>query len=1383
MASAAPPPVASTKETTNYARLCRLLVDVGSQALTDTFDGIHPPAGLHLVLARNPAHATLQTLRARRILNPTQWGKLYPTIPSSVSSASLDITLLMVLLRNICGLHAPVTGWDSLPPPADTSKEANIARVKYYRNTVYGHASQASVDDATFNTYWQDISNALVALGGASYGAAILKLKNECMDPDTEEHYRELLKQWKKDEDNIKDKLDEIEITLKNNQKELLKQLKEEKSDIKDKLGELEENIKERLEEMENQVKNVSEKLDSLTGSSQDEDQARDDFQQMRIEIRNIAEKLNTQISSREVAKDEENAKDKLEEMKVEIRHMEEKLDTLMSRAPPVGREPELEDVFDPAEIIDGIRQLYKLREGWLAPFPWCEEFHFHLDDIFTKLKVVSRKKTRGTATTDTVNMSGIFKPHEECPQPRTVLIEGKPGMGKTTYCKKLVYDWATGKQKAENGFPRFETVMLLRCRDMKSDLWEAIDDQLLPRDVKEDVKERFFNFIRQNQSNVLLILDGLDEVPANKMPMFSEIIQGRILPKCRLVATARHEAGMKVRIHCDTLLDIEGFTEEDARKFIVKYFKTMKDLAQNLLSMLQNDEHLNELTANPLNTALLCLVCEEFQGIFPESRTKLYMDIVQCVLRRYIQKKGLPENNDDLIESYKPRLKHLGWIALKGLREDNLDFEESELGSHSADLPGFGFLSVQPGGSKLRPRRRYSFLHKSFQEFFAAFYLCCQLLDKEISADSLAADRRYFHELAEVLMFTCGMIAARCEETTEALVKSLTTQVNHEEDGDCFSVVLEGIKECKKENSDFHIKLARVSGSLLKRKALRLRRITGADAVVLAEALQCNSSLTELVLSNNNIGDHEATGVAEALQNNTSLKVLHLSDNNIGYHGATGLAEALQNNTSLTELNFSFNNIGDHGVTGLAEALKKNTSLTVMHLSHNNIGDHGATALAEALQKNTSLTELNLYINYIGDAGAAGLAEALKKNTSLTELYLSNNYIGDHGATALAEALKKNTSLTALYLSYNDIDDHGAALAEALQNNTSLTELDLSGNNIGDQGAAALAEALQNNTSLTVLYLSDNYIGDHGATGLAEALQNNTSLTVLDLTHNNIGAQGATGLAEALQNNTSLTELNFSFNNIGDHGVTGLAEALKKNTSLTVLYLSGNKIGDHGATALAEALKNNTSLTELYLSYNNIGDHGATALAEALKKNTSLTALYLSNNNIGHHGAAGLAEALQNNTSLTELYLSDNNIGDHGATGLAEALQNNTSLTVLHLSHNNIGDHGATGLAEALKKNTSLTALNLSGNNIGDHDAAGLAEALKKNTSLTKLYLSDSNIGDEGATALAGALRENKVLRRLHLFNDHISEAVISEIRLEHGDRVVFTFVLLKQQ
>lgn len=159
-------------------------------------------------------HSALQLLQKKRVLNVTQWGKLYPAIRTSVSSRDFDITLLMVLLRNICRLIPPPTGWDALPPVTDTSVEADIARVKYFRNTVYGHAEQASVDDALFNAYWQDIRDALVRLGGASYGVAIDDLKNDCMDPEIEDHYEELLKQWKKDDDNIKDILQEIDRKL-----------------------------------------------------------------------------------------------------------------------------------------------------------------------------------------------------------------------------------------------------------------------------------------------------------------------------------------------------------------------------------------------------------------------------------------------------------------------------------------------------------------------------------------------------------------------------------------------------------------------------------------------------------------------------------------------------------------------------------------------------------------------------------------------------------------------------------------------------------------------------------------------------------------------------------------------------------------------------------------------------------------------------------------------------------------------------------------------------------------------------------------------------------------------------------------------------------------
>ena len=210
MASAAPA-FRSTKENTNYFRLCRLLVDVGADVLREIFDKKRPPGNLDAVLSSPQIHSVLLSLKTKKVLNPLQWGKLYPVLKSSVSSKGFDITLLMVLLRNICGLVPPVTGWNDLPVATDLTPEADIVRIKCYRNNIFGHANEASVDDAAFNQYWQDIQDTLVRLGGACYQDAIDSLKNEWMDPEYEKHYQELLKQWVKDEVSIKGRLDEIE--------------------------------------------------------------------------------------------------------------------------------------------------------------------------------------------------------------------------------------------------------------------------------------------------------------------------------------------------------------------------------------------------------------------------------------------------------------------------------------------------------------------------------------------------------------------------------------------------------------------------------------------------------------------------------------------------------------------------------------------------------------------------------------------------------------------------------------------------------------------------------------------------------------------------------------------------------------------------------------------------------------------------------------------------------------------------------------------------------------------------------------------------------------------------------------------------------------------
>ena len=481
-------------------------------------------------------------------------------------------------------------------------------------------------------------------------------------------------------------------------------------------------------------------------------------------------------------------------------------------------------DPFDLVKYISIIRQLYEDREGWLAPFPWCEEFRFDLDNIFTRLKFVSRRKERGIKTDVIVDLFQIFQPHQECSQPKRVLIEGPPGMGKTTYCHKIAYDWAK-KRKGGESFPDVTLVLLLKCRDMNCGLWEAINDQLLPREVKEEDKERFFTFIRDHQSKVLLVLDGLDELPSNQLLFYKDIIQGRVLPESYIVVTARHEVGVNVRECCHTLLEVEGFTKTNAKEFILRYFKE-EDLAKKLLDKLDTDETLQDLTRNPLNTALLCLLCEDFGGKFPESRTLLYLEIVECVLRRYRQKMKLPETNQDLLVLYKVELKQLGFIAMEGLHNDSMYFDESAFEGFSSDLKsGLGFLSVEAGRTKRRPRRSYGFLHKSFQEFFAALCLCCQLLEGEISVDNLTADRRYFNKFQEVLMFTSGMLAQKSEAAAKALIAGIATQVNLEEnlldeshlDEGLLYMALDCINECKIEGTTFDKEMAQFFGSHLK--------------------------------------------------------------------------------------------------------------------------------------------------------------------------------------------------------------------------------------------------------------------------------------------------------------------------------------------------------------------------------------------------------------------------------------------------------------------------------------------------------------------------------------------------------------------------------------
>ena len=181
----------ASEEKTNGTRLARLLIDGGTRALRTFFDSIHPPNTLQAVLRINLGR--LQILKSRRAIFDSQWEELYPSSGDPPDSKTFDITLLHLLLREICVLVAPATGWNDLPNESDLSPEAHIVRIKYFRNELC-HSISTSISDAEFNDKWNQISRSLTSLGFDQN--EINRLKNEPIDHSTDNRVKSEVQKW-----------------------------------------------------------------------------------------------------------------------------------------------------------------------------------------------------------------------------------------------------------------------------------------------------------------------------------------------------------------------------------------------------------------------------------------------------------------------------------------------------------------------------------------------------------------------------------------------------------------------------------------------------------------------------------------------------------------------------------------------------------------------------------------------------------------------------------------------------------------------------------------------------------------------------------------------------------------------------------------------------------------------------------------------------------------------------------------------------------------------------------------------------------------------------------------------------------------------------------
>ena len=183
----------TSEEKTNGTRLARLLVDGGTHVLRKFLDSVYPePTLLANELKKN--RTKFQTLKSKGVIFKEQWEMLFPT-SGLPDSKEFDITLLHLLIRELCCLKAPRTGWHKMPADDDQSLEANIARIKFFRNELC-HSVSTGIPNDEFEDKWNTITLSLEAIKIGVYRKKIQALKNDSIDHETHKRVDKEVEKW-----------------------------------------------------------------------------------------------------------------------------------------------------------------------------------------------------------------------------------------------------------------------------------------------------------------------------------------------------------------------------------------------------------------------------------------------------------------------------------------------------------------------------------------------------------------------------------------------------------------------------------------------------------------------------------------------------------------------------------------------------------------------------------------------------------------------------------------------------------------------------------------------------------------------------------------------------------------------------------------------------------------------------------------------------------------------------------------------------------------------------------------------------------------------------------------------------------------------------------
>ena len=325
------------------------------------------------------------------------------------------------------------------------------------------------------------------------------------------------------------------------------------------------------------------------------------------------------------------------------------------------------------------------------------------------------------------IDIQDVLK-HNDDNSPIKVVVDGPPGVGKTTLCQKLCNMWA----KNELEKCSFGLVFLISLRDEEASSAENIYDLVsLFHGSKNMCEAVSYGIIETDGKDMLLIFDGWDEFKGrdqNRL-FILDIIQGRQLQKCNVLVTSRTYTSAKllqlqsVNRHVEVL----GFEEEEIFSYISN--ELTKENAEQLIKELEIREDVLSLCYIPFVCSMLVRVYQLSGFILPNTLTKFYKKYVLYAVKRSMKKQELDpdtvESLEELQEDQKRAFDELCCCAYEKLKTQNTTFNRNEMLklSHSLKCEHFGLMNCY----KIADTTKHQFLHLTIQEFLAAWWITQQ--------------------------------------------------------------------------------------------------------------------------------------------------------------------------------------------------------------------------------------------------------------------------------------------------------------------------------------------------------------------------------------------------------------------------------------------------------------------------------------------------------------------------------------------------------------------------------------------------------------------------------------------------------------------------------